>query len=438
MAARFTIGLVALILFGVFGLATIWEFLLEDIVFGVFDEAYQMESVERRWEFVATSTVVAGVALIMPTILLRREAIRRIRYESALRASEETKSSVFSASQDSIFLLDGDGVILEANDAGSARMGMSVREIIGKSVFDFMPPDVAVRRREWFAELQQTSEGGTYEDERQGHWFETRVDPLFNEDGSIHSVAVVARDITERRQVEKLRNEFISTVSHELRTPLTSIHGSLSLLSQDAAGEVSGDAQRLVQIAKSNSDRLVTLVNDILDTQKIESGGMEFRPRVTDAYVIVNEALTENAAYGEKYGVGLKLIEGSSGMWINADVDRVKQILANLLSNAAKFSARGSAVDVSVLRQDGMIRTVVKDYGPGIPEEFHDRVFEKFAQADSSDTRRVSGTGLGLSIAKTMVERMNGEIGFESVEGEGCAFYLDVPEHPRADIVVTS
>ena len=438
MAARFTIGLVALILFGVFGLATIWEFLLEDIVFGVFDEAYQMESVERRWEFVATSTVVAGVALIMPTILLRREAIRRIRYESALRASEETKSSVFSASQDSIFLLDGDGVILEANDAGSARMGMSVREIIGKSVFDFMPPDVAVRRREWFAELQQTSEGGTYEDERQGHWFETRVDPLFNEDGSIHSVAVVARDITERRQVENLKNEFISTVSHELRTPLTSIHGSLSLLSQDAAGEVSGDAQRLVQIAKSNSDRLVTLVNDILDTQKIESGGMEFRPRVTDAYVIVNEALTENAAYGEKYGVGLKLIEGSSGMWINADVDRVKQILANLLSNAAKFSARGSAVDVSVLRQDGMIRTVVKDYGPGIPEEFHDRVFEKFAQADSSDTRRVSGTGLGLSIAKTMVERMNGEIGFESVEGEGCAFYLDVPEHPRADIVVTS
>ena len=246
-------------------------------------------------------------------------------------------------------------------------------------------------------------------------------------DGLPYSI-VVGEDISERKKIDRLKNEFISTVSHELRTPLTSISGSLGLLSGGAAGELSDKARQLIEIAGSNSDRLVRLINDILDVEKIEAGRMDFHLQAMAVMPIIEAALAANQPYGERHGVRFQVTDALPDIMVYVDVDRFDQIFANLLSNAAKFSPRDGVVDVSVSRRDGMIRIAISDDGPGIPSEFQDRIFEKFTQVDTSDARHTTGSGLGLSIAKAIAEKMNGLIAFESEPGRGCTFYLDLPE----------
>jgi signal transduction histidine kinase len=251
-------------------------------------------------------------------------------------------------------------------------------------------------------------------------------------DGRPHYL-LVTEDVSERKRVDRLKNEFIATVSHEIRTPLTSISGSLSLLTGGVAGEMPESAQRLLSIAEANSDRLVRLVNDILDLEKIESGEMVFRNQMIELNAVAEQALTIDQAYGDQYGVRFKLTHQEPGAMVNADRDRLDQVFANLLSNAAKFSPRDGDVEVAVSRHNGMIRTAVTDHGPGIPEEFRDRIFEKFTQADSSDARRIKGTGFGLSIVKKIVEQMDGVVGCEPNTSEGTTIYFDLPDSRARD-----
>lgn len=192
-------------------------------------------------------------------------------------------------------------------------------------------------------------------------------------------------------------------------------------------------AQRLLSIAEANSDRLVRLVNDILDLEKIESGEMVFRNQMIELNAVAEQALTINQACGDQYGVRFKLTHQEPGAMVNADRDRLDQVFANLLSNAAKFSPRDGDIEVAVSRHNGMIRTAVTDHGPGIPEEFRDRIFEKFTQADSSDARRIKGTGLGLSIVKKIVEQMDGVVGCEPNTSEGTTIYFDLPDSRARD-----
>ena len=185
-----------------------------------------------------------------------------------------------------------------------------------------------------------------------------------------------------------------------------------------------------MEIAQKNSERLVRLVNDILDLEKIESGQMIFRNRPVELVSAAEEALVVNQAYGEQYGVRFRLTHGERNAVVNADMDRLNQVFANILSNAEKFSPRDSDVEVSVSRRNGMLRTAVTDHGPGIPEEFRDRIFEKFTQADTSDARRIKGTGLGLNIVKQIVEQMGGAVGCEVTAGKGTTIYFDLPDCP--------
>jgi PAS domain S-box-containing protein len=235
-------------------------------------------------------------------------------------------------------------------------------------------------------------------------------------------------DITQRKLVERMKNEFVSTVSHELRTPLTSITGSLGLINGGVAGELPLQAKGLIEIAYRNSERLGRLINDILDIDKIESGKIDFALQPVDLMQAVDEALTTNRAFAVQFKVRLALEQGLPGMKVCADPDRLMQVFTNLLSNAAKFSPQGETVTVRVARDQGVVRVAITDRGPGIPDEFKDRVFQKFAQADTSDSRAKSGTGLGLSIAKAIVEKFGGDIGFESAHGKGTTFYVDLPE----------
>jgi signal transduction histidine kinase len=239
----------------------------------------------------------------------------------------------------------------------------------------------------------------------------------------------VARDVNDRRKVEQMKSDFISVVSHELRTPLTSIRGSLGLIAGGVVGELPEKARVLVGIAAKNSDRLMRLINDILDVEKIESGQMGFRFIPQELMPLVEQALESNRAYGEQFNVGLRLLEAESGVRVRMDADRMQQVLANLLSNAAKFSPRGGTVEVRVKRRDEAgVQVAVTDHGKGIPLELQDRVFEKFFQADASSTRQKGGTGLGLSISRAIVERHGGQMGFVTAPGEGTTFWFDLPE----------
>ncbi len=238
----------------------------------------------------------------------------------------------------------------------------------------------------------------------------------------------VVRDITERLGVERLKNEFVSTVSHELRTPLTSISGALGLLAGGVAGAVPPKAKRLVDIAKQNSDRLVRLINDILDMEKAESGRLEFHLERQLLRPIVSAAVEANRGFGEPRRVGIELNPDSADGLVQVDRDRLLQILTNLLSNAIKFSPEGGTVRVRIDPEESALKVSVQDDGPGIPLAFRPRIFQKFAQADGSDSRARGGTGLGLSIAQTLTERLGGNIGFESTVGAGTTFHVSLPE----------
>lgn len=238
----------------------------------------------------------------------------------------------------------------------------------------------------------------------------------------------IMRDITERKKVDRMKDEFVSVVSHELRTPLTSILGSLGLLNSGVMGDLSDQAQQMLTIAQNNSERLVRLINDILDIEKIESGELSFTGQRIDLAELVRQSVDANRGFGEKYSVTFVIEESLSDTYVQGDHDRLMQVLANLLSNAAKYSPAQGTVYIGMIRKKHFVSVTVRDEGPGIPDAFRDRIFEKFAQVDSSDTRQKDGTGLGLSIARSIVELHGGIVGFTSPACGGTEFFFDLPE----------
>lgn len=237
------------------------------------------------------------------------------------------------------------------------------------------------------------------------------------------------QDITERKRMEKIKDEFVSTVSHELRTPLTSIRGSLGLVTGSMAAELPAKASGLLRIAYKNCERLVNLVNDILDMAKIESGSMEYRFRPLDMLNLIEQAIEANRPFAQQYDVSFDFSDHLPEAAVFGDNDRLMQVMANLLANAVKFSPAGEQVSVRLHRYQGMLRVSVADRGPGIPDEYRQKVFEKFGQVDSSDVRQKGGTGLGLAIVQAIVKKHWGFINFDSEVGKGTVFHVDLPEY---------
>jgi signal transduction histidine kinase len=261
---------------------------------------------------------------------------------------------------------------------------------------------------------------------------------LRGQTGATSYLVGMGSDVTLTRELERLKSQFISMVSHELRTPLTSIRASMQLLfAEDMLGRDPRDADsaswggnegadQLVRVALSNADRLIRIVNDILDMSKIEAGEMMVSPRTTRLAPIVEDSVRSVQAVARDAGVTITRATGDIDE-VLADPDRTIQVLVNLLSNALKHAPSGSTVEVSASREGAMVAIAVSDHGPGIPSHRVDFIFEPFTQLDGSDTRRVAGTGLGLTIARALAEKQGGGIGVASREGQGATFTLTIP-----------
>jgi PAS domain S-box-containing protein len=363
--------------------------------------------------------------------------------EAALRDSEE-RFRQFAENVDEVFWMVSPDLsrVIYISPAYERIWGRSCASVYEqpKSFLHSIHPDDSER----VVAAQARKIDGEYDEEYRiirpdntVRWIWSRSFPISDADGTIYRIAGISVDITERKKVERLKNEFVSTVSHELRTPLTAIRGALSLLGGSAVGELTERAKIMIDIAYKNSDRLMRLINDILDIEKIEADRTDFRLRPIALALLLEQAIEANRPYGEQLGVTFRLEPTPLDMIVNVDPDRLIQVLTNLCSNAAKFSPAGTVVDISAARIGTSIRIAVADQGFGIPEAFRDRVFQKFAQADSSDTRKKGGTGLGLSISKALVEKLGGLISFETQVDTGTTFYVELPEWCPPGVVVS-
>ena len=390
---------------------------------------------QQRRIIVAEFLLLISLAILLVAMAKTIAALRRS--SQALADSATRQTAIFAAANDAMIILDERGVITSANQAAERLFGHRRADMIGRSnlsLFSDAPSQAVsdaylrgVARGDGSVETTQTFVGARED----GTTFETEVatTPVILHDGR-HFLAV-ARDATERRRIERLKSEFVATISHELRTPLTSIAGSLGLLTGGAAGPLPEKATRLLGIAQSNSQRLIRLINDILDVEKMEAGKMAFSPQLLELQSLLERAIHDSSGLAAERSVTLTLVPVADGSTIHADPDRMGQVLANLLSNAIKYSPSGGTVTISTERQHPFQRISIADRGSGIPDEFRDRVFEKFAQADSTDTRLVGGTGLGLNIVREIMNRMDGAVSFDSAPGEGTVFRIDLPAQTK-------
>ncbi len=366
------------------------------------------------------------------------DAKRARRQEEQLRSAAATSrllAEVVSSSEDAIFTKTVDGKITSWNNAAARLFGYSEDEIVGQSVSILFPTDRLDEEPPLIAHIKSGERIKHFETARvtkTGQVVEVSVtlSPLVDANDRLIGASSIVRDISERKRLERMQGEFVSTVSHELRTPLTSIRGSLGLVAGGLTGELPEEAKEYIEMALANSDRLGRLINDILDIEKMQAGGLDFRLRAIDLAAAIRSAIDVNQAFAVAHGTHLVLVSPVPPGEVVVDPDRLAQVFANLISNASKFGGPGTRVEVSVEHTRDRFVIGVRDYGPGIPADFRSRIFDRFAQADSSSTRSKGGTGLGLNISKAIVERMRGTIGFESAHGGGTRFYVELPYLP--------
>jgi PAS domain S-box-containing protein len=367
-----------------------------------------------------------------------RDISERRRFEQELKTSEETFRLAMEHASIGMALVAPEGHWIKVNAALCELIGYGEDELTRTDFQAITHPEDLATDLQY---VRQMLDGAiqTYQMEKRyrhkdGHIILTllSVSLVRHPDGTPKYFVSQIQDITQRKEMDRLKSEFIATVSHELRTPLTSIAGAVGLLSGGVAGQLPTQAMELLRIAEQNSQRLVRLINDILDIEKVAAGKMEFQLEAHPLEPLVRQSIEANRAYAAGLGVGIAMTSQAAGACVRVDRDRLHQVLTNLLSNAAKFSPPGSDVHVEISLDRNMARIAVRDRGPGIAEEFRGRIFEKFAQADGSDARRQSGTGLGLSIAKALIEGLGGAIEYQTALGAGTTFFVTLPLYGSA------
>ena len=387
--------------------------------------------------FTSAAVSLLVLAIIWSLATMHERAARLARsMTSELRASRERLSLAMEASSLAMFDWDvATGKVILSDEwlgitgGGPATLDTTIEELealihpndrqqVRRATIDLVKGEIPFYRYEH--RVRTVSSGW--------RWISSRAKVVAHDAGGRASrVTGTNVDITDRKEIERLKNEFVATVSHELRTPLTAIVGALGLLKGQAVGKLPPDAAMFVDIAQQNGERLAALVNDILDSEKIEAGSMEFNLHAVNVRPLLERAIKLNAPYAAKFNVRYELREPVPDAIVSGDDGRLLQVITNLMSNAAKFSPGGAAVAVFAEIRGRELRIAVTNHGPGVPDELRGRIFERFAQGDGSDTRLKGGTGLGLFICKAIVEKMGGTIGYTSGLGHGATFYFDLP-----------
>ncbi|MEW5755889.1 MAG: CHASE domain-containing protein [Pseudomonadota bacterium] len=390
--------------------------------------------------FVAFAGVAIDLLLFYIILALShlRQRADRLAEErmNVLREREQHFKIIADTANDGIITCNHAGEISYCNRAAGKIFGYSAQQMLDIPLARLFSPEkyreviIGALERSALAEGASAT-ASTAPIEIDGYHLNGSIIPL---ELSVSSWSVgerryataIMRDVSERKRIDRMKTEFISTVSHELRTPLTAIRGSLGLVAGGLVGDINEKARGLLETATRNSERLSRLINDILDMEKMESGEMRFKLQSHSTGKLLQDAVEHNNAVASEAGISLAISE-CDDVLVRIDNDRFQQVLTNLIANAIKFSPAGGNVTLSCRNRGTVVRIAVQDQGPGIPEDFRSRIFQKFAQADSSDSRQKGGTGLGLSIVKAIVERFGGSVGFESAAGGGTLFYCDLP-----------
>jgi PAS domain S-box-containing protein len=361
---------------------------------------------------------------------LEAEAGQRVLAARTAARLARDNALLLDAAADGIYGVDAHGFTTFVNPAAAEMLGYDAEELTGRPYEATLlshAPDGDPIRSALLSGEPRTVRAATFR-RADGRRFpvEYTVTPMV-EDGQTAGAVITFRDVTLRREVDRMKDEFVSVVSHELRTPLTSIRGTLGLLSAGKGGELSPVGARMLEIAVQNTDRLIRLINDILDLERIESGKETMDMAPLSAAELVRHVADVMHPVADRAGVRLE-VRAERDVSLVADGDRLLQVLTNLVSNAVKFSDPGGAVVVSVELDDEGAVFRVADQGRGIPPEKLESIFGRFQQVDSSDSRQKGGTGLGLAICRSIVQQHGGRIWAESEPGEGSTFVFTVPE----------
>jgi len=422
------------------------QYLISHIKINTLEATQKAQSVQvEAFQFLMLSGVIMLLFIIVNSFLLIRLLKRIFKADhllylsqKKLRKSETQFRELFESSPIGIALINPEnGCFVKVNKAFLQALQYSETELLELTVEQLTPKKYRVSDQKSLLELKETETFLPYEKE------------YFRADGSLLSVRqqgftikneknekrvwTFIEDISDEKANAQLKNSFISTVSHELRTPLTSISGAIELLNSGVLGDVPDAMQDMLRVAGSNSVRLTNLVNDLLDLDKLIAGQMQMDIELVSLNDLIAASILDMAGYTQKYNVTMEF-SLEENLQVMADSNRLKQVLINLLSNACKHSLSGGVVNIEVenIAKDYLIVSVI-DHGQGVPKNFRGKIFEKFSQADGSDTRSEQGTGLGLAICKELITKMDGQIGYESTEGKGSRFWFRIPKIEGVD-----
>jgi PAS domain S-box-containing protein len=352
------------------------------------------------------------------------------------RAERAYNTQILNSAAEGIFGLDAEGDMTFVNESAARLLGWSVGELVGKDMHaishhhhadgsEYPSQDCPARMTLRTGESGRSDQDVFWRKDGSTIPVEYATTPIRDGEGQVVGAVVTFRDVSERRAVEKMKDEFVSIVSHELRTPLTSIRGALGLLAGGRLGEIPDKGKRMLAIAVSNTDRLVHLINDILDIERIESGNITLSRQACDSYELMTQAIELIRPTADQAEVTLRCAPCDATLW--ADPDRLLQTLSNLLSNAVKFSPPGGVVSLSATLADANVVFEVADEGRGIPADKLEVIFERFQQVDASDSREKGGSGLGLAICRSIVRQHGGEIHAQSTLGKESRFRFTIP-----------
>lgn len=383
----------------------------------------------RGWQAWAVLAIGLLFTSILGAFLLAMSG-RSYQIENLVAHRTAELRGILNSAIEAIMTINENGQIQSINPAGEALFGYTSAEVSGELISTIIPELKPQSNTENNTSKLLTLSGNR-RDSYALHKDSTRIpielaiSTLEINDRTLYTAII--HDLTERTKVDRLKDEFISTVSHELRTPLTSIKGALGLIMGGVLDSSPEKMKEMLSISYENCGRLERLINDLLDFNKHQSLETPLQISPIEINALLEKALLSNQGYADKYDVSYSWKPAEEKIYINGDEHKLMQVLSNLLSNAVKYSNKGAQVVISTTHNTHEIRVSITDTGSGIPLEFQDKVFEKFTQADSSDTRRVGGTGLGMAITKTLIEKHGGRIGFDSTPGQGSSFYFDLP-----------